>query len=332
MAKKIIKFFKRFFSHRLSVLLIVFLLMSSFLLVRLFQLQIVQGEEYAENFTIMTTRERRLKSTRGNIYDRNGNLIAYNELSNSVTFEDSGRYSSTRERNLSLNSEIYRLINLIESCGDTITSDFHIIVDDSGNFAFDLEEGTTSLNRFRADVYGQSSIDDLTAEQSSATAEQIMEYLSGADNYALYNEENPYTEEELAEYGLPAEFTREEQLKIVTVRYLLWQTSFQRYVQVTIATDVSDSTVAAIYENQDSLPGVAIAEDSIRVYNYSESMASIIGYTGSASQEELEELSEERDDYDSTSVIGKAGIEQYMETELQGTKGYEKMYVDSDCG
>ena len=77
-------------------------------------------------------------------------------------------------------------------------------------------------------------------------------------------------------------------------------------MQVTIATDVSDSTVAAIYENQDSLPGVAIAEDSIRVYNYSESMASIIGYTGSASQEELEELSEERDDYDSTSVIGKA--------------------------
>lgn len=329
MAKKIIKFFKRFFSHRLSVLLIVFLLMSSFLLVRLFQLQIVQGEEYAENFTIMTTRERRLKSTRGNIYDRNGNLIAYNELSNSVTFEDSGRYSSTRERNLSLNSEIYRLINLIESCGDTITSDFHIIVDDSGNFAFDLEEGTTSLNRFRADVYGQSSIDDLTAEQSSATAEQIMEYLSGADNYALYNEENPYTEEELAEYGLPAEFTREEQLKIVTVRYLLWQTSFQRYVQVTIATDVSDSTVAAIYENQDSLPGVAIAEDSIRVYNYSESMASIIGYTGSASQEELEELSEERDDYDSTSVIGKAGIEQYMETTLKGTDGSEEVTVDS---
>lgn len=329
MAKKIIKFFKRFFSHRLSVLLIVFLLMSSFLLVRLFQLQIVQGEEYSENFTIMTTRERRLKSTRGNIYDRNGNLIAYNELSNSVTFEDSGRYSSTRERNLSLNSEIYRLINLIESCGDTITSDFHIIVDDSGNFAFDLEEGTTSLNRFRADVYGQSSIDDLTAEQSSATAEQIMEYLSGADNYALYNEENPYTEEELAEYGLPAEFTREEQLKIVTVRYLLWQTSFQRYVQVTIATDVSDSTVAAIYENQDSLPGVAIAEDSIRVYNYSESMASIIGYTGSASQEELEELSEERNDYDSTSVIGKAGIEQYMETTLKGTDGSEEVTVDS---
>ena len=28
-------------------------------------------------------------------------------------------------------------------------------------------------------------------------------------------------------------------------------------------------------------------------------------------------------------IVGKAGIEQYMETELQGTKGYGEMYVDS---
>ena len=50
-----------------------------------------------------------------------------------------------------------------------------------------------------------------------------------------------------------------------------------------------------------------IAEDSIRVYNNAESMSSIIGYTGSASQEELDELSEIRDDYENTSVIGKTG-------------------------
>ena len=303
--------------------------MSSVLVVRLFQLQIVHGGEYADNFTLMTTTERQLKSTRGNIYDRNGKLIAYNQLSNSVTLEDSGRYSSTRERNLSLNGEIYRLIQLIEGCGDSMTSDFHVIVDASGNFAYDLEEGTTSLDRFRADVYGKTSADDLNAEQRSASADQIMEYLSGADNYALYNEENPYTAQELSEHGLPSEFTKEEQLKIVTVRYLLWQTSFRRYMQVTIATDVSDETVAAIYENQEDLPGVAVAEDSVRVYNNAESMASIIGYTGSASQEELETLSEERDDYDSTSIIGKAGIEQYMETTLKGRDGSEEVTIDS---
>ena len=62
MAKKITKFFKRVFSHRLGVLMMVFLIMSAILTVRLFQLQIVQGEEYAENFTVMTTKERQLKA------------------------------------------------------------------------------------------------------------------------------------------------------------------------------------------------------------------------------------------------------------------------------
>ena len=98
---------------------------------------------------------------------------------------------------------------------------------------------------------------------------------------------------------------------------------------MTIATDVSNETVAAIYENQEDLPGVDIAEDSVRVYNHAEAMAPIIGYTGSASQEELETLSEERDDYDGTSIIGKAGIEQYMETSLKGTDGSEEVTVDS---
>ena len=57
-------------------------------------------------------------------------------------------------------------------------------------------------------------------------------------------EDKPYTAEELAEHGLPSEFTPEEELKVVTIRYLLYQTSFQRYLQVTIASNVSDETVA----------------------------------------------------------------------------------------
>ena len=96
MAKKIKKFITKIFSQRVIVLGAVFLAMSSILIVRLFQLQIVNGEEYADNFTILSTKERQLKSTRGNIYDCNGKLLAYNELSNSVTLEDNGTYDSTR--------------------------------------------------------------------------------------------------------------------------------------------------------------------------------------------------------------------------------------------
>lgn len=332
MAKKIKRIFKKIFSQRIIVLGALFFAMSAVLVARLFQLQIVNGEEYANNFTVMTTKERQLKSTRGNIYDCNGKLLAYNELSNSVTLEDSGKYSTTRERNLSLNGEIYRLVQLIEGCGDSVTNDFHIIVDESGNYAFDLEEGTTSLYRFRADIFGRQTIDMLESDEKEATASEIMDYLSGSDRFCLYitdEGDTPYTDEELSKYGLPAEFTKEEQLKIVTIRYLLYQTSFQRYLQVTVASDVSDETVAAIAENQDTLQGVAIAEDSIRVYNNAESMSSIIGYTGSASQEELDELSEIRDDYENTAVIGKTGIEQYMETTLKGTDGHEEVTIDN---
>nr|WP_288859881.1 hypothetical protein [uncultured Faecalicatena sp.] len=53
---------------------------------RLFQLQIVRGEDYVKNFNLKTKREILLKGTRGNIYDRNGKALARNQLAYSVTF------------------------------------------------------------------------------------------------------------------------------------------------------------------------------------------------------------------------------------------------------
>ena len=43
-------------------------------------------------------------------------------------------------------------------------------------------------------------------------------------------------------------------------------TGYQKYIPVTIATDVSEETVAAIAENQDELEGISVAEDTIRKY------------------------------------------------------------------
>ena len=82
-------------------------------------------------------------------------------------------------------------------------------------------------------------------------------------------------------------------------------------------------------EHQSELEGVDIMEDSVRVYNDSEYFAPLIGYTGKISSEELEELQEENPDYSTTSIVGKTGIEQVMETTLQGKDGSETVYVDS---
>ena len=67
---------------------VLFALMAFALIQRIFSLQIIHGEEYEKNFSLQTVKERSLKSTRGNIYDRNGNVLASNRLTYSVTLED----------------------------------------------------------------------------------------------------------------------------------------------------------------------------------------------------------------------------------------------------
>ena len=329
MGTKIKKLIKKIQLKRTTILLIVFILMSFMLIRQLFQLQIIQGENYISEFQSRTTKTRVLKSTRGNIYDRNGTLVASNVLSYSLTFEDNGSYETARQKNLTLNGVAYKVLKILAANGDSLTHDFHIIVDENGNYAFDVDEGFT-LDRFRADIFGYPLIDDMSEEEANATAEQMISHLSGSDGFSivLYGDD-AYTAEELEEYGLPQELTKQEILDIAIMRYKLSTNTFQRYMAVTIATNVSERTVAAVRENQNELQGIDVLEDSVRQYIDDESMGPVLGYTGSASAEELEELKESNPDYSNDAIIGKAGIEQYMELELQGTDGEETVTVDN---
>ena len=320
---------KKFIIPRTTVLIFIFAALSMVLIHRLFSLQIIHGQEYADNFSIMTTKTRTLKSTRGNIYDRNGQVLASNELSYSITLEDSGDYANNTEKNRSLNGEIYKIIQIIESNGDSISSDFRISVDSSGNYSYDVE-GTT-LSRFKADVYGHSYIDDLTTEEANASAQQMVEDM--LKRYEIPYDHSDYKASELKkaqEAGLPEQLTKEETLKIISVRYALSTTSFRKYIPVTIATDASENTVAAIQENKSLLEGVDVQEDSVRVYTDSIYFAPLLGYTGKISSDELADLRTENPDagYSTTSIVGKSGLEKVMESTLQGKDGSEKVYVD----
>ncbi|GAA6275666.1 hypothetical protein F170042I7_18520 [Blautia caecimuris] len=329
MGTKIKKLIKKIQLKRTTVVIIVFIVMAFILIRQIFELQIIQGENYISEFENRITKTRVLKSTRGNIYDRNGEMVASNILSYSLTFEDNGSYETTREKNLALNGVAYRVLQILSENGDTLSGDFHIVLDESGNYTFDVGEGFT-LSRFKADIYGHPLIDDLTKEQASATAEDMMNYLTGSDGFSivLYGED-AYTPEELKQYGLPEELSRQEILDIASMRYKLNTNSFQKYMAVTIATNVSESTVAAVMENQSQLQGIDVIEDSVRQYIDDESMGPVLGYTGQASAEELETLKEENPDYSNDAVIGKAGIEQYMEQFLHGTDGQETVTVDN---
>ena len=329
MGTKIKRIFKKISLKRTTVLILVFVIMSVVLVRRLFDLQIIQGEDYISKFQARTTKERVLKSTRGNILDRNGDILASNVLSYSLTLEDNGTYTSTREKNLTLNGVAYQVLQILHSNGDDITHSFHIVVDKNGEYAFDVVEGFT-LNRFRADIYGQALIDDLKDEQKTSTADQMMEFLTGSEKFSIVlSGDRAYTEDELISHGLPLTLTKQEMLDIATIRYELNTNSFKKYMQVTIATNVSEKSVAAIMENKTGLQGIDVVEDSIRQYIDDESMAPILGYTGKASSEELTELRKQNPDYSNDAIVGKAGIEQYMELTLQGTDGKETVSVDN---
>lgn len=328
-------FLKSFFSSRLFILSVIIMLMSAALLQRLFTLQIINGEAYQANYTLKTKKERVLPGARGNIYDRNGMLLAYNELAYKVTIEDNGTYRSTKEQNQTLNSVIAELLGVLEENGDSYVNEFDIRMKKNGTYAFNAEG--TSLMRFRADVYGKAKIEDLgenaklgynTAE---ASEEQILAYLG--TQYGLNNEnENDKKEENKENEKTDAEaepdYSDEMRYKILVVRYALAQNGYRKYISTTVATGVSDKTMAYVKENKDHLQGVDIEEDYIRKYTDSEYFASIIGYTGKISTEEYEELSAENDFYSLTDIIGKSGIEQVMDAQLQGTKGSETIFVD----
>lgn len=310
---------------RIVLLFIVVILMAALLLQRLFYLQIVQGETYQNNFSLSIRKERTLKSSRGSIYDRNGKPIAYNELSYCVTFEDNGSYSSTHEKNLALNSTLYHVIKIVEEQGDSVIDSFKIALSDDGIWEYTASGFT--LNRFKADIFGQAYINDLSSEELNMSAEDLMTLLCGVKYYGILDPK--ITAAERKQYDLPDSYTDKELLQLVTLRAAIAAYSFQRYQSVTIAKDVSEETVARIMENAASFQGIDISEEYRRVYADAEYIAPLIGYTGQISAEELESLSEENDSYDATDIVGKTGLESVLETTLQGDKGSEVLYVDN---
>ena len=275
-------FTKKLIGSRLFVLSMVMIGLFAILVQRIFVLQIINGEEYMDNYTLRIQKERVTSGTRGSIYDRNGKLLAYNELSYSVTIEDNGIYESNRQKNKMLNRELNTVIHMIEDKGDAITNTFGIQKNENG--VYDFNVSGQALKRFLADVYGHNKVDELKYNkrlgynEGSATPEQVIEYLQ--QKFSIYVEGRDDKEKP---EGEPDFYTEEEAYKIMILRYAISQNSYQRYVQTTVAQNVSDETVAVIKENSESLQGIDVVEDSIRKYVDSIYFSHIIGYTGKIS-------------------------------------------------
>lgn len=65
--------------------------------------------------------------------DRNGVLLAYNELAYSITIEDNSEYTGS-EKNRELNKEIGQIIEIVESNGDSVISNFNVVLDSNNEY------------------------------------------------------------------------------------------------------------------------------------------------------------------------------------------------------
>lgn len=302
---------------RLFPVTVVVLVLFSILLHQLFVLQIKEGQEHMENFVYKSKKTLTIDSVRGNIFDCNGYLLAYNELSYSVVFSNDTAQTTMAKKlgiseNETKNQIVSNTLSILEKNGDSLTLDFPIKLDANGNYQYTVKD--QQLKLFLKDVYAQTDFDKMTDAQKNSTADDIMKYLK----------------EKI--FDVADTYSKEEALKIVAVRYKLWMNRYQQYVPVTIAYDISETSNAAITEHADELPGMSVSVKSLRHYNDAKYFAHVIGYIGAISDEELKERNADLSDnekYTNEEMIGKTGIEQYCESYLRGTNGSETMYVDN---
>ncbi|MBQ7247914.1 MAG: penicillin-binding protein [Lachnospiraceae bacterium] len=306
---------------RILPLAVVFFSMFILLIVHLYNLQIVGGEEAQETYIQQKTlRTVALGSTRGNIYDRSGNLLAYNELVYSVTLKDTGDYNGYQK-----NLKIIELLDILDSHQESVTTTLPMYIDSAGRVQYSVSGN--SILRLLRDVYGKRSVQEVLDD------EKCDENISAEGLYELLFKRYGIGREGSSENAATYDITKADALRVINIRYLLATNSYQRYRSVVVSKGVSEETMTEILEHSDSIAGVDIEEDYQRVYVNGIYFAHIIGYTGAASAEDLERLNAEYPEdaprYVSSDIVGKTGIEASMEDELQGQKGSRTMYLDS---
>lgn len=314
------------FHSRLFAIVTTYIILFSILIGRMFQLQIIQGNEYEKKASIQNTKTRAIKSARGQIFDCNGKLLAGNEQSYAVTLEDTGDLKD----NISKNTMILKCVNLIEKNGDKIEIEFPIRINKKGKLVYRVEKNAEL--RFKRDIFFKKSVDELSDEQQAMTAEEIYDYLRTTDKPNTTRFFSPEATDEKTGARIEPNYTREECIQIMTIRYALLMNMYSKYEPITISSNVNERTVAAIKESSAELPGVEIRTELKRVYNDSEYFSHIIGYTGLISSETLEQMQYAEDDtnaYSASDQIGKTGIEKEYESTLKGQKGEETLVLDS---
>lgn len=105
----------------------------------------------------------------------------------------------------------------------------------------------------------------------------------------------------------------------------------RKFLATTIAENLSEEQVAMMAVNRYLYPAARIEANLKRYYPLGETMTHALGYVARINADDMKKLadSEQLDNYAASNDIGKQGIEKYYEKLLHGTRGYQKVEVDS---
>ena len=278
---------KFFFNNRMLVIKFLLVLVGALLIIRLVDLQLINGKQYREKSETKMLRETTIEAPRGEIYDRNGVVLATNKLAYDVLI-----YKVNLEPN-ELNNTLLRIVNILEKNKDEIYSAFPMET---------LEEGfyTDAKKKEICDIY------DLDDDLSDI---EILEYIY--NKYSINN----------------MDWTNEEKFQVLKLRYEMATNVFSMFTPVTLAKDVSYNTMAVIEEYKKELPGIEISVNSKRYYPYGTLAAHLVGYVSSISSEEYSKLKDQGYLYSSSiGKLGiETTFEKYLKGE-NGTKRIEANY------
>ena len=282
---------------RVTVLMTLFFLLIVFFALKLYDLQIIQTGGDTDNVKKFYT-VTRVKAARGDILDRNGNVLVTNRASYDMVFNHFVILS-----NGNANEHLLKLVQLCREMGISYNEHFPITMD--APFRYTLSQvGSAGQSHFQAylPVVAGGLDSDITAPILIRT---LREY-----------------------YDIPSHWSDADARAVIGLRYELRLrqgiTNLPNYV---FMDDVNNEELAAILEL--GIPGLNTEESMVRVYN-TEYGAHILGYIGAITSKQWQEIYKEKEGYEMDALVGQSGLEEAFEEYLHGIDGYRVDVVTAD--
>ena len=284
---------------RAIALLLIFAAILSLYSIRLFNLQIIETDGKTENLDVYVT-QTRVKAARGDILDRNGNILVGNRASYDLVFN---HYVITSYDNT--NESLMKLIEKTRELGITYMDHFPITKDRP--FEYTLTEYTTAWQGYFQKYLQDRSID------SDITAPLLMQRMR-------------------ERYKIPEEWNDADARAVIGLRYEFDLRGVVNLASYVFMEDVSDEHLSALLEL--NTPGLMVESSTVREY-YTPYAAHILGTMGAMTNEQWQKVNQAYKDglgkeYYMDAQIGQSGFEAAFETYLHGIDGLRRDTVDKN--